>query len=180
MTAGRRRLVSAVLFFCLAVKMFCAGNTEQDAAAEPVPYREEEFPGWMQDLRRAEIIAFGSFPFVVFFSTMYYDVYRYFSHGCSSSYLPWPFKDSSTAAAVTNDELKMLVAVSAGISAGVAAVDWIFRTVAHSRQEKREAEEAGNGNLPIQIRPRIRANPASHYPQPPLPVPPEDPQAENP
>ena len=57
MTAGRRRLVSAVLFFCLAVKMFCAENTEQDAAAEPVPYREEEFPGWMQDLRRAEIPA---------------------------------------------------------------------------------------------------------------------------
>ncbi len=50
-----------------------------DAAADsgaPVPYSKDEFPGWLRDLRRAEVITIGAFPITLLFSSLGYQVYR--------------------------------------------------------------------------------------------------------
>ena len=152
------------VFFC---SLLPAADSTNDG--EPAPYEEEEFSHLSRDIRRAEIIAFGTFPFVVPFSTVFYDVYRYFAHDMSSAYLPWPFKDSSTAVSVTNDEYKMLLIASAGISVGIAAVDFVVRRALRKRRESREAEAAAQEVHPIQVRPRIYSNAESPFPQPAMP-----------
>lgn len=159
------RLVSSVIFIVFFSHMAFSADS---AAGEPLPYTEDEFNPVLKDVRRAEIIAFGSFPFVVFFSTIYYDVYRYFSHDMREEYLPWPFKDASTAVAVSEDEQKRLLLVSAGISVGIAAIDFVVRGVLRHMREKRAAGETEDSH-PIQIRPLVRSNDGSPYPQPSVP-----------
>ncbi len=60
--------------------------------AEPEEYGEEEFPQFLKDLRRLEIILFGSLPFTLFVSLETYDIYRYFSNDLAPEYQPWPFQ----------------------------------------------------------------------------------------
>ena len=55
------------------------GLTPFDAAAAPgapVPYTKGEFPGWLRDIRRAEVITIGAFPITLLFSSLGYQLYR--------------------------------------------------------------------------------------------------------
>ncbi|MDR2535618.1 MAG: hypothetical protein LBD29_06255 [Treponema sp.] len=47
-----------------------------------------ELPLWLKDLRRAEIVAFGSFPFTMLFASLIVDSYRFFSNNMDSRYAP--------------------------------------------------------------------------------------------
>ena len=60
--------------------------------AEPEDYGEDEFPQFLKDLRRLEIILLGSLPFSLFVSLETYDIYRYISYGGAPEYQPWPFR----------------------------------------------------------------------------------------
>lgn len=168
MKAAPLRLAAVAAFAMLSLSLLPAADSSQDG--EAAPYKKEEFSPLALDLRRAEIIAFGTFPFVVIFSTVFYDVYRYFSHGMSSAYLPWPFKDSSTAVAITNSEYMGLFIASAGISIGIGAVDFVVRRALKKRRERRAAEAAASEVHPIQVTPRIYPNAESAFPQPAIPL----------
>ena len=163
------RLVSVMVFAVFSASLLPAATSSSKDDEEAAPYENEEFHPILLDIRRAEIIAFGTFPFTVLFSTVFYDVFRYFYNGMSSAYLPWPFKDSSTAIAITNEEYMILLGVSAGISVGIAVVDFALRKALKRRRERREAEARAQEVHPIQVRPRIYANEQSAFPQPALP-----------
>ncbi len=45
-----------------------------EAPITPEEYEPEEFPLWAQDVRRFEVIAFGSFPLTYFLSSLVYDI----------------------------------------------------------------------------------------------------------
>ena len=126
----------ALILICMFTYNVFAADTDTTA----VPYGPDEFPAWQKDLRRAEIISFGAFPFVTFLASIYYDVYRYVSHDYEEGYRPWPFKNSDTAVALTEDEQKNIVYVSMGISVGVAVFDFSYRTIKRIIRE-REAEK---------------------------------------
>jgi hypothetical protein len=141
-------------------------------AHTPVPYEKDEFPDWIKDIRRAEIISFGSLPFVTFFSSIYYDVYRYYDHDQDSRYKPWPFKDSESAVGLSEDEQKRLVLVSAGIAVGVAVFDYGFRAIRRAIRNKKAEREHQLVVDPITIEP-LEAAPANAKPDainPPSPV----------
>ena len=170
MTQRAKRFTAAMVFAALCSSLLpAAGSSSKKDEEEAEPYKKEEFNPLVLDIRRAEIIAFGTFPFTVLFSTVFYEVFRYFYNGMDSAYLPWPFKDSSTAVAVTNDEYMMLLGVSAGISASIGVVDFIVRKALKKRRERRAAEAAAKEVHPIQVRPRVYSNTESAYPQPSLP-----------
>ena len=61
-----RKIVSICLLFSICffhvTELFAADTSSKTAE----PYKAEEFPGWMHDLRRAEIITLGAMPFVTF------------------------------------------------------------------------------------------------------------------
>ncbi|MDR0496114.1 MAG: hypothetical protein LBH42_00710 [Treponema sp.] len=81
------------------------------------------FPQWSKDLRRAEIIAFGSFPFAYFFSNFFYDAYRWSNNGWDNRYAPWPF-NSSAAVGQTQSEKVMTLWIAAGGAVLIALVDY--------------------------------------------------------
>ena len=70
-------LLCCALFAAVLPSGFCqeaAGSDEKDkpGATEPVPYEEEEFPLWLQDVRRFEVVLFGSVPFSFLYTTAMY------------------------------------------------------------------------------------------------------------
>ena len=148
-----RRLAALILMATILPALVA-----ESATPEPKPYEKEEFPHWLKDIRRAEIIAFGSLPFVTFSASIYYDVYRYYDHDKQSGYEPWPFKKGATAVALTEDEQKRILAISACVSVGVALVDYGFRAVRRAIRERKAEREHQLEVDPITIEPVISAS----------------------
>ncbi len=145
----------AIVAIALAFRCFYAIADDATDSREPVPYGPTEFPQWQKDLRRAEILSFGALPFVTFSASIYYDVYRYFSHDRDEGYLPWPFKDSNTAVALTESEQMRIFVSAAGISVGVALFDFGYRAITREmRLRKLERENSGES---IEIEPSVDA-----------------------
>jgi hypothetical protein len=99
--------------------------TPKVPAPVPEPYTEDEFPGWLKDLRRAEIIFFGSLPFSFLLALVGVDVGRYFAHNEDANYRPWPFRGANAPTYTTGEQF--LVIGSALIISGIVAlVDFII------------------------------------------------------
>lgn len=137
--------VTACLLFCMLLFPLSAAEPE---TTEAVPYSPDEFQPWQKDLRRAEIIAFGSLPFVTFMTSLGYDVFRYYTHNQRDEYLPWPLKDNDIAEPLSQDEQKRILLISVGISVGVALFDFGYRAlkrhIRQSRQDRNNREEQRN------------------------------------
>jgi hypothetical protein len=95
-------------------------------------------PQWLKDLRRAEIVAFGSVPFTIFFSSFFMDLYRSGTHGWDQQYMPWPFK-SAGAVAMTSGELKTMFAIAISGSLVLATVDHFIMRGKRARQAGKNA-----------------------------------------
>lgn len=91
----------------------------------PAPYREDEFPRWARDLRRAEVIFIGAVPFTMFFTFEAYDTYRYVASGLDPFYAPWPFRPGSSQQ-YSSTEKTWLVVSSLSLSLLVAGADWVI------------------------------------------------------
>ena len=116
-----------------------------------------DFPQWAKDLRRFEIVAFGSFPFSMFATTFIVDSYRWNNNsGMNWSeegrrYAPWPFK-SAGAVEMTNREHEMSLAIAAGLSGAIALTDFIIVQIKRQKARKR-AESLPPGTAIIIKRP---------------------------
>ncbi len=90
----------------------------------PQPYTADEFPQWLKDLRRAEIVFVGSFPITLFVTLESYDTYRYiFIEKLDAKYTPWPF---GSGAPYVNGETPWLALTAVSLSVVVAAVDFLL------------------------------------------------------
>lgn len=94
---------------------------------------EQTVPQWSKDLRRTEIITFGSLPFVTLWTTVGYGLAV---HGTFHN----PLNKSTTR--YTQTEQKQIFAISAAASVGLGltdlAINLIMRNVKKSRQSKIE------------------------------------------
>lgn len=125
--------VRAAAVACLLAFAAAGALAEEDRV--PEPYAPEEFPGWVRDLRRAEIVFFGSLPFTLFFTYEAYDVGRYLVNGFDPLLAPWPFRaGSEIGAGYTPAEKGWLIASALAVSLGVSVADFL---IVH-RPEKRE------------------------------------------
>jgi hypothetical protein len=100
---------------------------------EAEPYEPGEFPDWALELRRAEIVLFGSLPFTLLFTRLFYGLGRYafysFQAGESTpEYLPPLFAPAGTGGYTADDQLRIAL-ISVGASAGVALLDFILGRV---------------------------------------------------
>lgn len=139
------------LIRCIAV-ILCCSFTLSLGAAEPTvtiePYTKDEFPGWLQDLRRAEIVSLGSLPFVTLGVTLGYSLYRYFSHDMNPDYFPNPFAKSSSAARLTTDEQLGILFTSLGVAAAVGITDFTISSIQRHKRNKAQ-EELNRGAVEI-------------------------------
>jgi hypothetical protein len=96
---------------------------------------KHEFPQWARDLRRAEIIAFGVFPFMMFFSTFFVDTYRAANHEWDNRYLPWPVKGSG-AIPMDTGEHQLTLGIAIGSSVVLAMADHLIVRIKRAKAER--------------------------------------------
>ena len=85
----------------------------------PEPYGKDEFPSWAKDLRRTEIITFGSLPFATLGVTLGYGIIKY-ANGSSTS-IANPFNKSSSQYSL--DEQKKILGISCAVSLALGLTD---------------------------------------------------------
>ena len=116
-----------------------------------------EFPQWAKDIRRWEIVAFGSYPFTMFTTTFGMDMYRWSqANGMDFSdtgrrYAPWPLK-SAGAVDMTNKEYETTMIIAASMSAVIAVADLIIVQIKRHKARQR-AESLPVGTTIISRRP---------------------------
>lgn len=111
-----------------------SGGTAVDVADSqsliPATYAGDEFPAWLRSVRRFEIIAFGSFPVMLFYSRFGFDLERYLRNGAAAEYAPWPFKNENSYTPTDDEQIQAVIvaALSAFIIAGIDAILVDIRT----------------------------------------------------
>ncbi|MDR2052909.1 MAG: hypothetical protein LBP80_05800 [Treponema sp.] len=138
-----------ILFFCVILFVFSVFTVHSQTGQENVrvttapvtPSSKEKsgFPQWALDLRRFDIILFGSFPFTYWFASTGMDLYRSSRHNWDTRYAPWPVK-SAGAVNMTNDEYMITLSCAVGGSILAALVDHIIVRV---KRNKAAREAAG-------------------------------------
>lgn len=68
-----KKVISLGVVFFLLLNLSVFGQT-----AEAEPYTEDEFPSWLLDLRRFEVLAVGTVPITLIVSSFGYGVYKSF------------------------------------------------------------------------------------------------------
>ncbi|MDR2729645.1 MAG: hypothetical protein LBB81_01945 [Treponema sp.] len=144
-----------VFFTLLLITTFqLNAQTNADTASE---IEKLNFPQWAKDLRRFDIIAFGSFPFSLFAATFFTDLYRWnqanrfdFSEA-GRRYAPWPLK-SAGAAEMTKKEFQRTMLIAAGISLTAALVDFTIVRLKKIKEQRR-IESVPPGTSVINTRP---------------------------
>ncbi|MDR2786283.1 MAG: hypothetical protein LBB83_10255 [Treponema sp.] len=137
-----------VLFFCCILFVFSAFAVHAQTGQEnvkvtttpitPAPKQKSEFPQWALDLRRFDIIMFGSFPFTYWFASTGMDLYRSSQHNWDTRYAPWPVK-SAGAVNMTNDEYMITLSCAIGGSILAALADHIIVRVKRNKAARAAA-----------------------------------------
>lgn len=113
----------------------------------PEPYTEDEFPAFMYDLRRAEIITLGAMPFITLGTSLGYSFGKYAYHGFDSNYFSNPFAKTEENM-YTPDEQVGIILTSLGISLGIGITDLIVQSIKRSSKQKKIKND---NNSPIKI-----------------------------
>lgn len=125
MKSKGRFLCLLTVFFFSSYFIFAADTSASSS------YNDIDFPQWARDLRRTEIITFGSLPFVTIWTTAGYSLAV---KGTFHNPL-----DKSTSG-FTEDDQKKIIAIAAGTSLclGLAdlTINLIARSVRKSKQRK--------------------------------------------
>lgn len=100
----------------------------------PLPYEKSEFPQFLKDLRRFEIISLGAMPFVTLDTTLAFSGYKYVQSGYDPAYSPNPFAASS----FNTDEQKTIILTSLAISIGIGLTDYIIQLIKRSKAKRIE------------------------------------------
>jgi hypothetical protein len=149
------RILPVLFILVFACFPASAQNSTQGFSPDILPdvtSPSSEFPLWARDLRRGEIIAFGSFPFTMFLSTFVMDSSRYLDHDNDERYAPWPFKPPG-AIEMSRKEREQTLAAAAVISATIAVVDFAIIQIKRSRERQR-IQQQGHGSE-IRVTPSI-------------------------
>ena len=114
-------------------------------------------PQWVRDLRRFEIVAFGTIPFAMFTTTFGMDMYRWNkANGMDFSdagrrYAPWPMK-AAGAITMESNEMEQTLIIAAGLCLTVALTDLIITQIKRYKARKR-AEALPHNATTINRRP---------------------------
>ena len=152
---GISRLIFLVLLFLSCATVLSAQSAEGEReASSPGGANLKSVssavlpPGFHKDMenpfRRFEIIAFGSFPLLFFYTNRGFEIIEFAYHSFDASYLPWPFSGSSTTS-LDNSERYLRIGITAGLACVVAGIDALIRS---SQDRKAAAAEAARISRP--------------------------------
>lgn len=112
--------------------------------AEDTTYADIPFPQWSKDLRRTEIITFGSLPFVTLWTTVGYSL-------ATKGSVRSPF-DKSSSGFTTGDQAR-IIGIAAATSLGLGLFDLAFTLIRRKIKAKKAWDEIGDN---VQIIPFSR------------------------
>ncbi len=123
----RLRAIVACVIILVSVTRVAVAQAASVAGATalsalPETYTKDEFPDWLNDLRRFEIISLGVFPIVLFYTRLTMDITRYAQNEFSPVYAPWPFKNENSYAPSDDEQFKSIL-VAGGLSLAFGAID---------------------------------------------------------
>jgi len=127
-----RRLVAIVLL--ITCTSFAGYTQTADSTINagmqvlPEPYDKDEFPEWMNTVRRYEIVSLGAFPILLFYTRFGFEIQRFIQSGFSASYVPWPFKNESSYVPTDEEQLQSVL-TAAGLAIAFGALDAILVTI---------------------------------------------------
>ena len=126
-----------VLFFGLLLCFISSLGLQAQSNSTTSSYQFDMtgFPLWAKDLRRGEIIAFGSFPFAYLVTNFTFDAYRFATNGWDRRYAPKPFNSAGTIEKTQPQKITTLW-ISAGGAVVIALVDYGIMRYKRNLQEK--------------------------------------------
>jgi hypothetical protein len=136
-----KKTALAAVFFLgigfISVSLHGQTSTQTETAALPAnQFDTSGFPQWGKDLRRAEIIAFGTFPFTMFTATFFMDTWRASNNKWDGRYMPWPFKTAG-AIEMSSQERETVMVMAAAGSVVLALTDFIIVQIKRHRTRQR-------------------------------------------
>lgn len=143
----KKKLIASIICLSLFANLtpVFAADTK---STTPEPYEEDEFPSWLKDLRRAEIITLGAMPFITLNTSLCYSFGNYAFHNFDSDYFLNPFAQGSDTSSYTSGEQAGILITSLGICLGIGITDFIVHSVKHSNQKKKmRTQKKGNINI---------------------------------
>ena len=153
--------IFVLLFFISLLELYPQSSQPSDPGMASTQFDMSGFPLWTKDLRRVEIVAFGSFPIMYFFSNFGYDAYRWSNHNNDMRYAPWPFNSAGTIEK-TKDERITTLGIAAGGAVLIALIDYGIMRYKRSRLE-REKGKIPDGS-PVIIRRPLHEDEAAAEP----------------
>lgn len=137
-----KRTVAMVCFFVFFCTMLPKTYSETSMIDyTPSPYTKDEFPLWVRELRRFEILTLGALPLVTMLSFWTYDIARSIKHAGDERYYPWPLKQSEISVPISSDTQLKIFFTALGISVGIALTDICVRAIIRSIQEQKQAKD---------------------------------------
>jgi hypothetical protein len=130
-----------VIFLTLFLFLLSPVEAQTTWDSSDIVFDTTDFPQWAKDLRRFDIVAFGSFPFSIMFMNFFYDAYRWNKYtGFDFSlegrqYAPWPFK-SAGAIEKTSTEFRNTILLAVGLSLTIALADFFIVKVRRDMQRR--------------------------------------------
>ena len=155
MSLKKVKITAIILIFSLF-----AQNLFSAESKTPEPYSDNEFPGFLHDLRRAEIITLGAMPFITFNATLGYSLGKFAFNNFDSQYFVNPFAQSSDSSFSTDEQIGIIL-TSLGISLCIGITDFIVNSVKRSNAKKK----INNPNNPIKNDPDAIQLPSSKQTQ---------------
>lgn len=129
------------LFALILVCLFFSGRISAQETAVPAPYRPDEFPPWTLDLRRAEVVSVGSFPFTFMITALVYDITYYAVDMGNYNNNPDQYSIASFGSHRSQDDIKTLLLIAGGASLTIGLTDFIINRIKRNKSEKREQEK---------------------------------------
>jgi hypothetical protein len=117
---------------CLAFLLPSPAFTQSSVSEAYEPYTDDEFPQWLRDLRRAEVIFIGSFPITLLVATLAYDGFR----ALRDTILGVSMAERNEFGSYTNEERPWLVVSGLSLSGVITIIDAIIE----QRERRRKAE----------------------------------------
>ena len=127
--------MTRILFVCCLLTIYglsvlSAQVKPPEESIMPEDYDPSEFPLWAHDIRRFEIIAFGSFPITYFISSLVYDLVVLAANNGSAEY--------ALGTQRGDDDLAIIIGAAAITSGAVAIGDLIVSLALRNKNNKDE------------------------------------------
>jgi hypothetical protein len=153
----KKKATILLLLLILPILNIPAQTSQNDAV--PSILESKNVPQWVKDLRRWEIVAFGSIPFTMLTATFAMDMYRWNdANGMDFSnegrrYAPWPLK-STGPVLMKSEEQETVFIIAGSLSIAIALTDQIIVQIKRYKA-KRRADAIPVGSTIITRKPML-------------------------